>query len=106
MPSRPDVYKLNDNEISIVFSKADESDLGAIIALLADDSLGSSREAYDDPLPDPYRNAFKIIQADPNALLIVAKSNNIIVGIAQINFLTHLTYQGGTRAQIEGVRIH
>ena len=96
----------NNNEITIAFSKADESELEAIIALLADDPLGSSRETYDDSLPDSYRNAFKIIQADPNARLIVAKNKDIIVGIAQINFIAHLTYQGGTRAQIEGVRIH
>lgn len=96
----------NNNKITITFSKADESELGEIISLLADDSLGSSREAYGDPLPDSYRNAFNIIQADSNAQLITAKHNDKIIGIAQINFLTHLTYQGGTRAQIEGVRIH
>jgi len=28
-----------------------------------------------------------------------------VIGMAQLNILTYLTYQGGKRAQIEGVRI-
>ncbi len=78
----------NNNKITITFSKADKSELGEIISLLADDLLRSSREAYDDLLPDSYRNAFTIIQADSNARLITAKHNDKIIEIAQINFLT------------------
>ena len=96
----------NINETPITFSKANENDLEAIIALLADDPLGVSREDYVSPIPDSYRYAFNIIHADPNAQLIVAKHNDTIIGIAQINFIQYLTYQGGIRAQIEGVRIH
>lgn len=94
------------NEITISFSKANENDLNSIVALIADDPLGLLREDYKMPLPDAYKNAFKIIQDDSHAHLIVAKHNDVIIGVAQINFLTYLTYQGGTRAQIEGVRIH
>ena len=96
----------NNNEITIAFSKANRNDLEAIVALLADDPLGSSREEYIKPLPDFYKNAFNVIQDDSNAQLIVAKHNDTIIGIAQINFIQYLTYQGGIRAQIEGVRIH
>ena len=94
------------NEMIISFSKANENDLDSIVALIADDPLGLLREDYKMPLPDAYKNAFKMMQDDPHAHLIVAKHHNVIVGVAQINFLTYLTYQGGTRAQIEGVRIH
>lgn len=38
--------------------------------------------------------------------IIVGKYNNKIVALAQINFLQSLTYKGGLRAQIEGVRVH
>lgn len=74
--------------------------------MLADDPLGSSREQYTQPLSDNYKNAFTAIQEDKNAKLILAKHNNFIIGVAQINFIAYLTYQGGIRAQIEGVRIH
>jgi len=94
------------NEMIISFLKANENDLPQIVALIADDPLGLLREDYRNPIPNTYKNAFKIIQDDPHAHLIVAKHHNVIVGVAQINFLTYLTYQGGTRAQIEGVRIH
>ena len=47
----------------------------------------------------------KKIKQDPNADLIVAKLNHEIVAVAQVNYITYLTYQGGTRAQIEGVRV-
>lgn len=96
----------NNNERPITFSKANKNDLEAIIALLVDDPLGVSREDYVNPVPDSYRNAFDIIQADPSAQLIVAKHIDRIIGIAQINFIQNLTYQGGIRAHIEGVRIH
>lgn len=94
------------NDTPITFSKANKNDLEAIIALLADDPLGVLRENYVSPIPDSYRKAFNLIQADPNAQLIVAKHLGKIIGISQINFIQHLTYQGGIRAQIEGVRIH
>lgn len=58
------------------------------------------------PLLNEYLKAFESIQSDHNTQLIVAKHNDELLGVAQINFLTYLTYTGGTRAQIEGVRVH
>jgi GNAT superfamily N-acetyltransferase len=37
--------------------------------------------------------------------LLVADLGGAVVGVLQLSFLPHLTYQGGWRAQIEGVRV-
>lgn len=100
------LYIKNEEVISLIFSEAEKRELDEIISLLADDVIGSSREQFTKPIKNSYEKAFKHIQQDPNAKLIVVKLDNQIVGVAQINFITYLTYQGGTRAQIEGVRIH
>ncbi len=91
---------------SLNFVEAKESDLQCVIALLADDILGEMREANDEGSFEAYQAAFQIIQADENAKLIVVKCDEKIIGMAQINFITYLTYQGGKRAQVEGVRTH
>lgn len=80
-------------------------DLERIVQLLADDPLGQRRECYRHPLPAGYRAAFDAIDRDPNQLLSVAWLDGSIAGVLQLTFLPYLTYQGGWRAQIEGVRI-
>lgn len=86
------------------FRLATEQDLDKIVAMIADDPLGSKREKYEQPLPESYRKAFQAITADPNNELIVACKGNDIVGVQQITYTPYLTYQGGWRATIEGVR--
>lgn len=87
------------------FIEAQPSHLEAIIKMLSDDELGQKREQFELPLPKSYIKAFNAILEDPNAKLIVVLDKDKVIGIAQINFLTYLTYQGGRRAQIEGVRV-
>ena len=87
---------------------ARRDDLPAIVRLLANDDLGSRRERYEDPLPDLYYSAFETIDADPNNEVIVVEDDangNGVIGTLQITFIPNLTYQGGIRAQIEGVRV-
>ncbi|WYV00175.1 GNAT family N-acetyltransferase [Oceanobacillus sp. FSL H7-0719] len=91
-------------KMDISFRKATEKDLEKIVALLADDMLGAARERYEYPLPESYKNAFNAIQSDPNNELIVACIDTEVVGVQQITFTPFLTYQGGWRATIEGVR--
>lgn len=91
--------------IKLDFFEATESDLPIIISLLAEDELGSTRENVNPDVFISYQTAFQKIQKDINAKIIVVKHDNQIIGVAQINFLTHLIYQGGTRGHIEGVRI-
>ena len=80
-------------------------DLDTIVRLLAQDPIGQHRERYGDPLPPGYARAFEAIDRDPNQLLAVCCRQTRVIGVLQITFLPYLTYQGGWRALIEGVRI-
>ena len=90
---------------AIEFRRALPGDLEAIVALLANDPLGAQRERLQSPLPASYAAAFAAIDRDPNHELVVACRAQTVVGVLQLTFLPHLTYCGGWRAQIEGVRI-
>lgn len=84
---------------------ATEKDLVQIIAMLADDKLGSQREDYQIPLPNVYHEAFQRIVKDENNVLVVLEDDNKeILATLQLTFIQYLTYQGGLRAQIEAVR--
>jgi GNAT superfamily N-acetyltransferase len=88
------------------FRKATKKDLPTIIKMLTDDELGQKREDFQIPLPIIYAEAFKNITADKNQELIIIENKNLeIIGTLQLTFIQYLTYQGGIRAQIEGVRI-
>ena len=89
----------------VIFRTARESDLDSIIALLSDDELGRTRENIAPEARPRYVSAFQAIAADPHNELIVAELAGHVVGCLQLTFLTGLTYQGSTRAQIEGVRV-
>ncbi|WP_409290469.1 GNAT family N-acetyltransferase [Peribacillus sp. SCS-37] len=91
-------------DAGIHFRTAVEEDLDSIVAMLADDMLGSRRERWEQPLPESYRRAFEAISADPNNELVVAVHGNEVVGVQQITFTPYITHQGGWRATIEGVR--
>ena len=87
--------------------KAKESDVSAIVALLANDKLGKLREDYEEPLPQKYYDAFEAINEDQNQQLVVFENETEqVIGTMQLSFITYLTYQGGIRAQIEAVRVH
>lgn len=86
--------------------RAIESDLEAIVDLLADDDLGRTREKPARPLAESYRDAFAEIQRDPNAELAVLERDGEVIGSLQLNFLRGLGLQGARRAQVEAVRIH
>ena len=90
---------------SITFREAARDDLAAIIALLADDALGRTRERVETPPADCYVRAFEAIAADPNQQVIVAIDDGAVVGTMQLTFLPGLSRQGQWRGQIEAVRI-
>jgi ribosomal protein S18 acetylase RimI-like enzyme len=89
----------------ISFREATMEDVPTIVGLLAADPLGAQREDASDPLPAAYAHAFEAIDSDPNQELIVATLQGRVVGVLQITFVPSLTYRGGWRAQIEGVRV-
>ena len=87
------------------FRSARSNDLAAIVALLADDELGATREDASTPLDPRYTAAFAAVTADPNQLLLVADRGGGVVGCLQITFIPGLSRRGMWRGQIEGVRV-
>ena len=89
----------------ISFREATEADLGAIIALLADDPLGNSRERVGGEIDPAYTAAFAAIVVSPDQELIVAELEGAVVGTMQLSFLAGLSRKGAMRGLIEAVRI-
>ncbi|MFF3552787.1 GNAT family N-acetyltransferase [Streptomyces tsukubensis] len=79
-------------------------DIAAIVAMLADDALGATRESPDDLTP--YRSAYERLESDPNQLLVVADCGGEVVGTLQLTIIPGLSRKGSTRSVIEGVRVH
>ena len=90
---------------SVTFRRAVSDDLPTIVALLADDPIGRSRENPASQLDACYRNAFAAIERDPNQLLAVAERGGHVIGVLQLSFIPGLTRRGMWRGQIEGVRV-
>jgi ribosomal protein S18 acetylase RimI-like enzyme len=89
----------------IVFRRAQSSDLPDIVALLADDELGRSREDASVPVNGKYVEAFEALERDPNQLMAVLVADGVVVGCLQISFIPGLSRLGMWRGQIESVRI-
>ena len=87
-------------QVEIRRARAEE--VPAIVALLADDALGRTRETPGDPR---YDAAFRAIDADPNQLLAVLVAEGDVAGTLQLTFIPGLSHLGAWRGEIEGVRI-
>ncbi|MCD0502388.1 GNAT family N-acetyltransferase [Bordetella petrii] len=90
---------------TVHFRRAAVADLDAIVALLADDVLGTGREDPSVPANPCYVRAFEAIDRDPNQLLAVAERAGAVVGCLQISFIPGLSRRGLWRGQIESVRV-
>jgi len=82
---------------------ATPADVPTIIALLADDKLGSTRETPDDLAP--YLAAFAELEADPHQRLVVADRAGEVVGTFQLTYIPGISQRGLKRALIESVRV-
>lgn len=92
--------------IGLTFRHATREDLPAVVRLLADDPLGATREEATNPLPESYYAALEAIDGDPNNEVIVAEAEDgTLIGVLQITFVPGLTYRGGWRSLVEGVRV-
>jgi len=91
--------------LNLLFRLATRADVPTVVKLLATDKLGAKRETYSDPLPESYYRAFEAIERDPNNELIVTELAGDVIGVLQITYLPGMTYRGGWRCLIEGVRI-
>jgi ribosomal protein S18 acetylase RimI-like enzyme len=89
--------------MSLVIRAARIDDLAAIVAMLADDELGRTREQPQNL--EPYGEAFRQLEGEARNWIMVAESDGAVVGCFQISFIRGLSRQGATRALIEGVRV-
>ena len=79
------------------------ADVPAIVALIAADQIGATRDGGDLA---PYERAFAAIDADPAQLLVVVTDvSGAVGGTLQLTFIPGLARRGGLRAQIEAVRV-
>jgi GNAT superfamily N-acetyltransferase len=86
---------------NVIFRTATESDVPAIVALLADDLIAAGREGESDA----YLSAFKEITTDPRNELVVADVGGEVAGTLQVTYIPGLSRMGAERAQIEAVRV-
>jgi GNAT superfamily N-acetyltransferase len=89
----------------LIFRRATEADVPAIIRLLADDILGASREATGAESLPQYLSAFRVIDADANQFLLVVDDGSAIVGTLQLTFIAGLARGGLKRGLVEAVRV-
>jgi len=90
---------------SMTLREAQRDDMPRIVALLADDPIGASREALADPLPDVYTRAFEAIEASPDNTIIVGERDGEVIACLQLTIIPGLGRKGVLRAQIEAVRV-
>lgn len=89
--------------MAATFRSATPADLEAVVALLADDALGATREQPENAAA--YAAAFEAIDADPAHDILLAVDGDTILGCLQLTVMPCLTHGGRARAQVEGVRV-
>lgn len=99
------IHSIGYHMSDIIFRTARLADLPEIVALLADDALGSQRETVSSPVDERYVAAFMAINADPNQRLVVAVDADRVIGTLQLSFIPGIARRGAWRGQIEAVRI-
>lgn len=86
--------------------RAEESDVGPIVELIARDQLRAPVESSAPGDRAPYLAAFHAMNADPAHLLCVVDSpEGAVVATMQLTLLPGLARRGATRMQIEAVRV-
>ena len=88
----------------LIIRPATAEDVPAIVAMLADDVLGSTREDPNDMAP--YLAAFAVADEDPFQHIVVAERGGRVVGTLQLTVIHGLSLKAATRGQVEGVRVH
>jgi GNAT superfamily N-acetyltransferase len=81
---------------------ATRDDVAAVVALLADDALGTTRESADLA---PYLAAYDAMQDEGGNQLIVGEADGRVVATYQLTFISGLSLKATRRAQVESVRV-
>jgi len=86
---------------------ATDADLEAVLALLRTDVMRTAPGARPEPteVTERQRAAMRVITADPTADVLVGEVDGRVVATTQVNWLQHLTHDGGLICQIEAVRV-
>lgn len=89
--------------MTLSWRKAGQSDVPAVVALLADDPLGHTRESDDMAI---YLAAFAQMQADGNNHLYVAEdAQGHVMATYQLTIISGLSRKASRRAIVESVRV-
>lgn len=91
--------------MNATFRRATRDDLPAVVALIADDQIGRTREDLSMPLSGAYIEAFAAIERDENQVLAVAELDGAVIGCLQITFIPGISRRGMWRGNIESVRV-
>ena len=75
--------------VNLNFREANESNVPALVDLLADDVLGSKKVDISIPLNLNYLNAFHSIEADSNNELTVVEADGELVGMLRLTFILY-----------------
>ena len=93
--------------MDITIRTANRTDVPAIVALLAEDRLGRTRETPSEL--EPYLAAFADMAAQGGNIALVAErdgpTGKDVVGCLQVALIPGLSRRGAKRGQIEGVRV-
>ncbi len=89
----------------VIFRPATRADLPRIVALIAEDQIGQTREDASMPLGDAYTEAFAAIERDANQVLAVAEIDGAVIGCLQITYIPGISRKGMWRGNIESVRV-
>ncbi|WP_087689544.1 MULTISPECIES: GNAT family N-acetyltransferase [unclassified Pandoraea] len=84
---------------------ATRADLPAIVALLADDVLGTSRESTDPQDLPIYERAFDAMTSQGGNEYLVVEREGQLLAVMQFTVIPGLSRRGRTRALLEGVRV-
>ncbi|HZM81444.1 MAG TPA: GNAT family N-acetyltransferase [Candidatus Limnocylindrales bacterium] len=101
--SRRDAMPRPAERQATIVRRARADDIPAIVAMLADDPLGATRET--DAGFSGYKMAFEKISLDPNQMLVVGERAGEVVATMQLTLIPGMSRRGSSRALIEAVRV-
>ena len=89
----------------LTFRFAQEADLPAMVALLADDDISALQELNAPQLAPEYAKAFAAMSRAPANRMLLAERGGEIVGALQLVFIPSLSRRGAMRALIQSARV-
>jgi GNAT superfamily N-acetyltransferase len=95
---------MKSERIEVVIRPAERRDIGAIVALFAEDALGGHGDTTEESARPRYEAAFERISASPSNMLYVAECRSEIVGTYQTTLTTTMSGQGSSSLTVSAVQ--